>query len=128
MALRAAVKLMRPGALYRDLGKAIQAETEKHGCAVVTGFTGHGIGKLFHCCPMIPHYGKNKAVGIMKPGHVVCVEPMVNDGKDGGHNMWPDNWTAVTRDGRRSAAFEHAFLITETGIEILTSRAGHDRS
>lgn len=33
---------------------------------------------------------------------------------------WPDGWTAVTRDGKRSAQFEHTLLVTETGCEILT--------
>lgn len=32
----------------------------------------------------------------------------------------PDNWTAVTADGKRSAQFEHTMLVTETGVEILT--------
>lgn len=36
--------------------------------------------------------------------------------------MWNDNWTAVTVDGKRSAQFEHTFLITEYGVEILTAR------
>ncbi len=36
---------------------------------------------------------------------------------------WPDNWTAVTIDGRRSAQFEHTLLVTDTGCEILTERA-----
>ena len=36
---------------------------------------------------------------------------------------WPDNWTAVTQDGKRSAQFEHTLLVTETGCEVLTARA-----
>jgi methionyl aminopeptidase len=32
----------------------------------------------------------------------------------------PDNWTAVTTDGKRSAQFEHTLLVTENGVEILT--------
>lgn len=35
---------------------------------------------------------------------------------------WPDGWTAVTRDGKRSAQFEHTLLVTDTGCEILTRR------
>lgn len=35
---------------------------------------------------------------------------------------WPDGWTAVTKDGKRSAQFEHTLLVTETGCEILTRR------
>lgn len=57
----------------------------------------------------------------MKPGHVFTIEPMINAGmhKD---ITWPDNWTAVTADGQRSAQFEHTLLITENGCEVLTKR------
>lgn len=40
--------------------------------------------------------------------------------------MWPDNWTAVTQDGKRSAQFEHTLLVTENGCEILTRRRVND--
>ena len=40
---------------------------------------------------------------------------------------WPDDWTAVTADGSKSAQFEHTFLVTEDGYEILTMRAGEPR-
>ncbi|RZS00208.1 hypothetical protein BHM03_00029870 [Ensete ventricosum] len=43
--------------------------------------------------------------------------------------LWPDGWTAVTSDGKRSAQFEHTLLVsgghlivTETGVEVLTAR------
>jgi methionyl aminopeptidase len=77
--------------------------------------------ELFHCAPNIPHYGGNKAVGIMRPGMVFTIEPMINAGtwKD---TTWPDGWTSVTTDGKRSAQFEHTMLVTETGVEVLTAR------
>lgn len=61
----------------------------------------------------------NKAIGVMKPGHCFTIEPMICEGswRD---ELWPDNWTAVTCDGKRSAQFEHTMLVTETGVEILT--------
>ena len=34
--------------------------------------------------------------------------------------LWNDEWTAVTRDLRRSAQFEHSILVTPTGAEVLT--------
>lgn len=127
--LRAAVAVSKPGVMYRDLGTVITRTAHAHGFSVVTGFTGHGIGRLFHCAPNVPHYAKNKAVGFMKAGHIFTIEPMINEGGPG-DELWPDNWTAVTRDGKRSAQFEHTLLVTETGVEILTSRvgAGVDRS
>ena len=61
-----------------------------------------GIHKLFHCAPNVPHYAKNKAVGVMKAGHAFTIEPMISEGiwTD---QTWPDNWTAVTSDGKLSA-------------------------
>mmetsp|Transcript_44150 Transcript_44150/g.116871 ORF Transcript_44150/g.116871 Transcript_44150/m.116871 type:complete len:478 (-) Transcript_44150:74-1507(-) len=125
-ALYQAASLIRPGTLYRDLGNVIHAEAVKNNCAVVTTYCGHGIGELFHGPPKVPHYRKNKAVGLMKPGHVFTIEPMINLGSNGADNRWPDNWTAVTKDGKRSAQFEHTFIVTETGYEVLTRRRGTD--
>lgn len=67
------------------------------------------------------HYAKNKAVGVAKPGMCFTIEPMINLGsyRD---KMWPDDWTAVTVDGKRSAQFEHTLLVTEDGVEVLTAR------
>jgi len=125
-ALHAAANLIRPGTLYRDLGAAIHGETARNNCSVVTSYSGHGVGRLFHGPPKVPHYRKNKAVGLMKPGHVFTVEPMINLGGNGGDQTWPDKWTAVTRDGKRSAQFEHTFLVSESGFEVLTARPGTD--
>jgi len=114
-----AIKLCKPGALLRDVGKVIDPIARANGCAVVRTYTGHGINDLFHCAPNIPHYAKNKAVGTMKPGMAFSIEPMLNLGHWADVH-WPDNWTATTIDGKRSAQFEDTLLITETGVEILT--------
>ena len=89
----------------------------------MTTYCGHGIGELFHTSPNVPHYPKNKAKGSMQPGHIFTIEPMINLGsyRD---VLWPDQWTAVTYDGSRSAQFEHTILVTETGCELLTARVG----
>mmetsp|Transcript_20646 Transcript_20646/g.62821 ORF Transcript_20646/g.62821 Transcript_20646/m.62821 type:complete len:130 (+) Transcript_20646:1451-1840(+) len=113
--------MCRPGTDYSDLGAAITRRAKQHGCSVVRSYCGHGIGSLFHTAPNVPHYAKNKAKGTMKKGHIFTIEPMINLGS-WEDRTWPDNWTAVTRDGSRSAQFEHTLLITETGVEILTAR------
>ncbi|KAF1328376.1 Methionine aminopeptidase, type i, partial [Globisporangium splendens] len=119
--LKNAMSLVRPGTMYRELGKHIAETANAQNFSVVKTYCGHGIGSLFHCAPNVPHYAKNKAVGIMKPGHIFTIEPMINVGtwRD---KMWPDEWTVVTVDGSRSAQFEHTVLVTETGFEILTAR------
>ena len=55
------------------------------------------------------HFAENKAFGVMKPGHCFTIEPMISEGswRD---ITWPDDWTAVTEDGKRSAQFEQTFL------------------
>ncbi|KAF8582672.1 methionine aminopeptidase [Ramaria rubella] len=116
-----AIKLCKPGALFRDIGKAIEPIATANGCSVVRTYTGHGINQLFHTAPNIPHYAKNKAVGTMKAGMTFTIEPMINLGKRSQEDHWPDNWTAVTTDGNPSAQFEDTLLITETGVELLTA-------
>eukprot|EP01098_Paradermamoeba_levis_P015312 TRINITY_DN76_c0_g1_i1.p1 TRINITY_DN76_c0_g1~~TRINITY_DN76_c0_g1_i1.p1 ORF type:complete len:358 (+),score=95.36 TRINITY_DN76_c0_g1_i1:104-1177(+) len=117
--LQKAIQLVKPGTLYREVGNVISKHAHGAGFSVVRSYCGHGIGELFHAPPTIPHYAKNKAVGLMKPGHVFTIEPMINEGswKD---ELWPDDWTSVTKDGKRSAQFEHTLLVTQTGCEILT--------
>ena len=113
--------------MYRDLGKHIAKCANGAGHSVTKDYCGHGIGRLFHTSPNVPHYKKNKAIGIMKPGHTFTIEPMINAGT-WASSLWPDDWTAVTRDGKRSAQFEHTMVVTATGVELLTAREGTDLS
>ncbi|GBL48042.1 methionine_aminopeptidase,_type_I [Candidozyma auris] len=120
-ALDLAIAQVKPGLIFRELGAVIEEHATKNGCSVVRSFCGHGTNTLFHCQPNIPHYAKNKAIGVAKPGMVFTIEPMLNLGtyKD---TTWPDGWTAVTLDGKLSAQFEHMMLVTEDGVEVLTAR------
>ncbi|KAI8576406.1 hypothetical protein K450DRAFT_257139 [Umbelopsis ramanniana AG] len=117
--LQKAIDMAKPGVRYRDFGKVIEDHAKQNGFSVVRTFCGHGINDLFHGAPNVPHYANNKAIGVLKPGHTFTIEPMICEGtwRD---ELWPDNWTAVTVDGRRSAQFEHTLLVTDDGIEILT--------
>lgn len=116
-----AIKICKPGTMYREVGNVISKVAAERGLSVVRTYCGHGVGKLFHCAPNVPHYEKNKAVGKMKAGHVFTIEPMINAG-NWQDSTWPDNWTAVTVDGKRSAQFEHTLIVTDKGVEILTAR------
>lgn len=120
-ALELAMQAVKPGEMFRNFGQIISKHVKKNNYSVVRSYCGHGIGSLFHCAPNIPHYNNNKAVGECKPGMIFTIEPMINEGcwQDG---TWPDDWTSVTKDGKRSAQFEHTMLVTETGVECLTAR------
>jgi len=119
--LQKSIEMVKPGVRYRDIGTSIQKHAQSDGFSVVRSYCGHGIHRLFHTAPSIPHYSKNKAVGVMKPGHTFTVEPMICEGtwRD---EQWPDEWTAVTQDGKLSAQFEETLLVTDTGVEVLTRR------
>ncbi|KAG5207501.1 hypothetical protein JEQ12_017265 [Ovis aries] len=75
--LMQAIDAVKPGVRYRELGNIIQKHAQANGFSVVRSYCGHGIHKLFHTAPNVPHYAKNKAVGVMKAGHVFTIEPMI---------------------------------------------------
>jgi len=114
---------VRPGARLGDIGAAIQEFAEARGCSVVEDFVGHGIGRKFHDEPKVAHYGTRGKGLRLKAGMTFTIEPMINLGS---HEVriLDDDWTAVTTDGRWSAQFEHTVLVTPTGAELLTARAG----
>lgn len=89
------IEIVKPGVRYREVGQEIQHHAQQHGYSVVRTYCGHGIHELFHTAPNVPHYAKNKAIGVMKPGNTFTIEPMISEGswRD---VTWPDNWTAVT--------------------------------
>ena len=122
---RAAIEYCKPGQPYKGIGSIIEDYIKPYGYTSVRHFCGHGIGKVFHTTPNVLHY-KNSEPGRMEVGHCFTIEPMINLGgwRD---RTWPDDWTAVTADGSKSAQFEHTFLVTEDGYEILTMRDGEPR-
>lgn len=121
--LAAAIAIVKPGTLYREIGNVVSKISATANCSIVTTYCGHGIGQLFHTSPVIPHYPDNKTKGKMEIGHIFTIEPMINLGKSK-DTCWPDQWTSVTVDGSRSAQFEHTILVTNTGCELLTARKG----
>ncbi|ODV91745.1 hypothetical protein CANCADRAFT_75421 [Tortispora caseinolytica NRRL Y-17796] len=121
--LAKAISICKPGTRIRDIGKVIEAVATEGRCSIVKNYVGHGVNQMFHCAPNIPHYANNKAPGVLQEGMTFTIEPMLalGTGKD---KTWPDHWTAVTQDGKRSAQFEHTLLVTATGVEILTDPNG----
>ena len=113
------IATVKPGRQIREIGRAIQAHAEGHGYGVVRAFVGHGIAEQFHTDLQIPHYDDPRATTVIEPGMTFTIEPMITMGAFQ-HELWPDRWTAVTVDRRRTAQFEHTLLVTDDGVEILT--------
>ncbi len=114
------IEICKPGEPFHSIGDVIEKYAATRGLSVVHDYAGHGVGKLFHSEPVIPHYSCGMK-GVMKPGHAFTIEPMISQGTYE-VKVWPDKWTVVTADGQRSAQFEHTLLITEQGCEVLTAR------
>jgi methionyl aminopeptidase len=102
-----------------DVGAAVEGVAEGAGFSVVREYVGHGIGTAMHEDPQIPNYGPPGRGLRIKEGHVFAIEPMVNAGSAETETL-ADGWTVVTRDGRRSAHFEHTIAVTDHGPEVLT--------
>jgi len=114
-----AIKILSKETTLGDIGSTIQNYVENEGFSVVRDFCGHGIGKVFHQEPNILHYGRKGTGPKLKPGMIFTIEPMINEGKYE-TRMLRDGWTAVTKDKKLSAQFEHTVGITEAGYEIFT--------
>ncbi len=121
--LMAGLAAVKVGARINEIGKAITAIAHKRGFSVVRDFAGHGIGAQFHMDPQILHYRDVRQRRRIEAGMTFTVEPMINVGTYR-CDVWPDNWTAVSTDGKRSAQFEHTLLVKEDGIELLTAGRG----
>ncbi|TMR92280.1 type I methionyl aminopeptidase [Nonomuraea basaltis] len=114
-----AIKAVAPGRQLNVVGRVIEAYAKRFGYGVVRDFTGHGIGTSFHSGLMVPHYDDPSLRVELVPGMTFTIEPMLTLGTID-YDIWPDKWTAVTKDRKRTAQFEHTILVTDTGSEILT--------
>lgn len=119
LAMMRGIQAIAPGRQLNVIGRVIESYAKRFGYGVVRDFTGHGIGTAFHSGLVVPHYDDPAATLIMQPGMTFTVEPMLTLGSYR-HDIWDDGWTVVTKDGRRSAQFEHTVLVTDPGFEILT--------
>jgi methionyl aminopeptidase len=115
------IEQVKPGNTVGDIGFAIEKHATRNNCSVVREYCGHGIGKKMHEDPQITHYGKKGKGQILKKGMTFTIEPMINEGSSHIEHL-DDDWTAVTKDGKLSAQWEHTILVTDKGYEILTLR------
>lgn len=113
------IEQARAGNRLGDVSAAVQKRVESAGFSVVRDYVGHGIGRNLHEDPQIPNYGMQGRGIQLRPGMVLAIEPMVNEGT--WHvKLLPNDWTVVTEDGKLSAHFEHSVAITEDGPDILS--------
>lgn len=111
-----------PYVFVGDLGSAIAKHAHANGCTVVRDLCGHGVGVDFHEEPEVEHYKKRGTGMLLVPGMTFTIEPMINAGDYDicGDEEDPTEWIVLTEDGSDSAQWEHTYVMTENGVEILT--------
>lgn len=119
LSLEKAIEQMVSNRRLYDVSHAVQSCAEGAGFSVVRDYVGHGIGKQMHEDPQVPNFGEPGTGIILRPGLVLAIEPMINEG------AWEvevlgDGWTVVTKDRKLSAHFEDTVAITEDGPYILS--------
>ena len=118
-ALAAGIAQAIPGNHMGDISHAIQKEIEGAGFRVVKELGGHGVGDLVHEEPFIPNFGHPGDGELLSEGMVLALEPISTAGK-AAVILAPDGYTYRTKDGSRSAHFEHTILIEKGGARIIT--------
>lgn len=118
-ALMAGIAAAGPNQRLYDIGAAVQDVAEGMGFSVVRDYVGHGIGTSLHEEPQVPNFGERGTGLKLRPGLVLALEPMINQGT---HEVQvlSDGWTVVTKDRKLSVHFEHSIAITEQGPDVLS--------
>lgn len=117
--LNAGIKAAKGNKHIGDIGYAVERVAKANGFSIVEDLCGHGVGYSVHEDPYVPNYGERGRGEKLKPGMVICIEPMLNEG---GKDIFleDDGYTYKTNDGSRSAHFEHTIVITSGDPEIIT--------
>lgn len=118
-ALFAGIRAARPGNKIGDISAAVEAVGVKTGYGIVYELGGHGVGYAVHEEPYVPNVGDAGHGETLLPGMVLAIEPMFTEGTPR-VKLLQDGYTFVTKDGSRSAHFEHTILVTDGDPEILT--------
>jgi len=118
-ALMEGINVAKEGKYVRDISYAIERFVRPKHLGIVEELCGHGVGYKVHEDPFIPNFCLEEKGEKLKAGMVLALEPMINEGNK--HIVLnADGYTYRTKDGSRSAHFEHTIVITKSGAEILT--------
>ncbi len=120
-ALNIGIEAFKIGNRIGDIGFAIEQYANERHYGVVKDFVGHGIGRRMHEEPQVPNFGKAGTGPRIKVGMVIAIEPMFNLGTEN-VKILKDGWTVITKDGKKSAHFEHTIAMFADGPRVLTRK------
>jgi len=121
-AFRAALTVARAGVRVNEIGRAVEREVRRRGFSVITGLSGHGVGRTIHEEPTVPNYYDPFQTDVLTEGLVLTIEPMVSAGSSR-FIQASDGWTLRTQDGSLSAHHEHTLVISRGAPIVLTATA-----
>ena len=119
-AFRHAFKIAATDVRIAELGRAVEAEVERWGHAVVRDMCGHGVGRALHEQPSVPNFFSPLTPGRLGEGMVIALEPIISATKTRVVEA-ADGWTIRTRNGALAAHYEHTIVIRGGKAEILTA-------
>ncbi len=126
-ALYAGMSAVKNGAYLGDIGAEIEKVVLPERFSIVREFCGHGISNSFHHEPQVMHHRTHDRGMKLKTGMTFTIEPMINQGT-WKTKIMPDKWTAITKDRKLSAQWEHTLVVTDNGCEVFTVRPEEDLS
>ena len=119
------IAAMATGGRVGDIGRAIDdfVVSLPDPPGIVVDYVGHGIGSAMHMPPDVPNFRSRERGPRLKPGMVLCIEPMLTAG-DQANRVLGDEWTVVTEDGSDACHWEHEVALHSGGIWVLTAPDG----
>ncbi|MEK7107142.1 MAG: type I methionyl aminopeptidase, partial [Patescibacteria group bacterium] len=118
-ALSAGIAAAKLGNTTGDIGYAVERVAKKHNFGFPRNLSGHGVGLKVHEEPHVPNFGAPGSGVKLEEGLVIAIEPMMALGS-GDLYVDKDGHSYRTKDGSRTAHFEHTIIVTEKGPEVLT--------
>ena len=114
------IKQVKPNNTIGDISHAVQNYAEANGYKVISDFGGHGCGKKLHEDPIILNYGNKGSGAKLRPGMIICIEPMILTDNNAYYIDRKDNWSVISKNHKLTCHWEHMVLVTKDGCEILT--------
>jgi len=116
--LYAGIEQAVAGKRVGDISSAVQEHVRPYRYGIVRELVGHGVGFHLHEKPEVPNYGRRGSGPKLEEGLIICIEPMINAGKDG-VKFWDDGWTVSSIDGSLSAHFEQMVAVQKGQPDVL---------
>lgn len=128
-AMWAGLASLATGRRLSCVGEAVEDVVAEHArsdgweAGIIEEYVGHGIGTAMHQEPDVLNYRAHGISPRLRPGMVLCVEPMIVTGSIETVTLG-DDWTVKTLDGGDAAHWEHTIALLEDGVSVLAADCG----